>query len=609
MGPVSAGGASATASRSSVRLRYGLGFAVAAATVTAAIALGCLTLLAATLGDALDIELDAREQSVALALEQERAFVVDALAVAEEDLRRIDPDSFERLLRGQPATGDLATRMAGRAGLDRLEVLDPRGVILASGPDRLGLTDPGLLDLPRESTRLSLERFDPTTAVALLAQAARPISVGSRSFTLVGAARLDGRILERIGTGRSALLLAGSGAPPRVVASVGDAELPELAAWVGRGGDRNEQLVGPEGRRWQARMHVLGNAGEAPLGFVVVACERTPLDRRLGRLRREFLLLGGAAALLAGLLGGYLAGRATRPLEELIRAVDAIGAGEADYTFAGAARDEFGELAGAFSRMHRSLALQRQRSLAVERVAAWSEVARHVAHEVKNPLVPIRLTVENLKRARERGHEEFDEMFEEGMRTIQEEVDQLTRLVGEFSEFARLPAPRRRATDLGPLLDAAIDLFAAEPGIDVARRYASDLPRVEIDPDQISRAFKNVIGNAVEAMRAGAAGPRKLDVEARLEVGAIAVVFSDSGPGLTAEAARRMFEPYFTTKPEGTGLGMAITYRILVEHGGSISAENRSEGGARVTIHLPRTAERSVAPQSGGAGRSEDGTT
>ena len=573
------------------RLRIGLGFSVAAATITAAIALGCLTLLAATLNDALDIELDASQRAAGVAAEQERSLVARALAGVEEDLRRVDSQSFERLLRGLPATGDLVSRLAGRAGLERLEVLDPHGVILAAGPDRLGLSDPALLDLPGVEARLRTVRSDPAADAQLFAMAARRVNVGSRSLILVGGRRLDGRLLGRIGAGWSALLLVRPGLPPRVATSNDDAELPTLAAWVARGGVRNERLEGPAGRRWQARLHALRNADEAPLGFVVVARERTPLDRRLGRLRGAFLALGGTAAVLAGLLGVFLAGRATRPLEALTRAVDAIAAGQADYTFAGAARDEFGELAGAFSRMHRSLELQRQRSLAAERVAAWSEVARHVAHEVKNPLAPIRLTVENLKRARECGHEGFDEMFEEGMRTIQEEVEQLSRLVGEFSEFARLPAPRRRPVDLEPLLDAAIELFAAEPGIAIARRYASELPRIELDPDQVSRAFKNVIGNAVESMRGARTAHRKLEVETRLEPGTVAVVVADSGPGLTAEAARRMFEPYFTTKPEGTGLGMAITYRILVEHGGEISAENRPEGGARVMISLPRTDE------------------
>ncbi len=315
------------------------------------------------------------------------------------------------------------------------------------------------------------------------------------------------------------------------------------------------------------------------------------------RLRGAWAGLTLVAALAAALVGLVLGRRATRPVDQLVRAVDAIAAGKEDYDFPGIPQDEFDELVASFSRLQRSLEQQQRRSAAAERVAAWQEVARHVAHEVKNPLAPIRLTVQNLQRARAGDPATFGRMFEEGAQTILEEVDQLTRLVGEFSEFARLPVPEPAASSVEALLDEVLELFSADPELKIERE-PGDVPVVMLDRDQISRVFKNIIGNAVEAM-AGAA-TRELRVQTAVVDGYAEIRFADSGPGFADDAERRVFEPYFTTKTKGTGLGMAISYRMVAEHGGEIVAENRPGGGARVTVRLPLTpgagaAERSAA--------------
>ena len=134
------------------------------------------------------------------------------------------------------------------------------------------------------------------------------------------------------------------------------------------------------------------------------------------------------------------------------------------------------ELVNSFSHLHRALDDQRRRAMATERVAAWREVARHVAHEVKNPLAPIRLTVENLLRVRSQAPEKFDSMFEEGMQTILEEVQQLSRMVAEFAEFARLPLPAHRPEDLESLIDRVVELYASEPGVEIRKRIEPGCP-------------------------------------------------------------------------------------------------------------------------------------
>ena len=134
------------------------------------------------------------------------------------------------------------------------------------------------------------------------------------------------------------------------------------------------------------------------------------------------------------------------------------------------------------------------------------------------------------------------------------------------------------------LLDEVLELYAADPALTILRR-PGETPSVHVDRDQISRVFKNIVGNAVDAM--SASSTRQLRVETAVVAGYAEIHFSDTGPGFEGDAERRLFEPYFTTKSHGTGLGMAISYRMVAEHGGEIVAENRSGGGARVTVRLP----------------------
>jgi len=317
--------------------------------------------------------------------------------------------------------------------------------------------------------------------------------------------------------------------------------------------------------------------------------DRAGLSSLRSWLRWTFLGIGAAGVVAAALAGAWVARRVTRPLTGLVGAVDAIAAGREEVEFPPAGPDEVGSLVTSFARMHRSLQEQQERLLAAERVAAWKEVAQRVAHEVKNPLSPIRLTVENMVKARRRAPEMFDEVFADGARAILEEVDQLGRIVTEFSEFARLPAPCPAPADLDQLVDSVLSLYATEPGLRVERGRDGRLAPIPIDADQISRALKNLIGNAVEAMR-----PRggRLRVRTGAEGRDATVEIADSGPGFPEAAAGRMFEPYFTTKTKGTGLGMAIALRIVADHGGTIQVGNHPEGGARVVVRLPRESPR-----------------
>jgi two-component system nitrogen regulation sensor histidine kinase NtrY len=221
-----------------------------------------------------------------------------------------------------------------------------------------------------------------------------------------------------------------------------------------------------------------------------------------------------------------------------------------------------------------------------QKVAAWREVARRLAHEIKNPLTPIQLCAERLRRHFSGAPEATRALVDECTGTIVGEVESLKGLVDEFSQFARMPAPRTSPTDLHAVLDDALGLYRGLlPNVDVRRHYAPSLPPVSVDREQIRRAVLNLVDNAVDAMdRQGT-----IDVTTEHE-GAntmVRLLVADDGPGIPPEDRERLFLPYFSTKQRGTGLGLAIVRRIVVEHGGSIDVSDNQPRGTRFTIELP----------------------
>jgi signal transduction histidine kinase len=232
-----------------------------------------------------------------------------------------------------------------------------------------------------------------------------------------------------------------------------------------------------------------------------------------------------------------------------------------------------------FDRMTAELAEMRNKLGEAERAAAFQDIAQRIAHEIKNPLSPIQLSMETLRKAHQKRAPEFDEIFEESTRAILEEVRRMERIVREFSEFARLPKPKPGLLELGAL--AADTLALYEPD-DVAVEVLHPEPvMVRVDRAQIAQLLVNLVQNAIDAARASAQ-PR---VQVRVEPGALHV--DDNGPGIPASERERVFEPYFTTKEQGTGLGLSIVKRIVSEHGGSIRVDSSPLGGARFTLRFP----------------------
>jgi signal transduction histidine kinase/HAMP domain-containing protein len=229
------------------------------------------------------------------------------------------------------------------------------------------------------------------------------------------------------------------------------------------------------------------------------------------------------------------------------------------------------------------------------RLEAWAEMARIIAHEIKNPLTPIRLSVEHLREVWRRSGgatPEFERVLEECVTNVLKQTDELRHAASEFSDYARLPRPEIGATDVARVMRDSAAAFSGAPGVRWSVRSDPDV-LAEADPRLLARVLSNLIGNAVDAL-SGAEGEITLSVAK--SGGKIVVTVEDTGPGVPARILPRLFDPYFSAKSGGTGLGLAIAKKIVEEHGGSITAENRRGGGFRVRFELPQAAAERGAP-------------
>jgi len=294
--------------------------------------------------------------------------------------------------------------------------------------------------------------------------------------------------------------------------------------------------------------------------------------------------------LLIGLaLSWWAAARVARPVLQLAEGAREVAAGRWDVQVEVASNDEVGELARSFNRMTGQLVEQRERLVQAERVAAWRELARRLAHELKNPLFPLQITVENMQRARQASPEQFDEVFRESTSTLLAELANLKTILNRFGDFAKMPAPERQALDLNDLVRGVVKLFEAQfaaPGhapIRAELRLEEGLGPVQADPHLMRRAVENLVLNALDAMPEG--GTLTLATAGR--DGAVELLVADTGKGLTPEERDRLFTPYYTTKQHGTGLGLAIVQSVVSDHGGTISVESAPEHGTTFRILLP----------------------
>ena len=333
---------------------------------------------------------------------------------------------------------------------------------------------------------------------------------------------------------------------------------------------------------------LLGRQNEL-LGVLLVGSSQ----REVVELERRIVILAIAVAAM-GLFFGLLlswwgAARVTRPVRKLAEGAREVSEGNWGAHVDVRGRNEIGQLALAFNRMTHQLSEQRERLVQAERVAAWRELARRLAHELKNPLFPLQTTVENLQRAKDQNFDQFEEVFRESTGILLAEIENLKNIVGRFSDFAKMPQPELGPVNMNEVVRGVVKLFESQfsavgrPPITMELHLEENLPTIQADAPLLRRAIENLVLNAMDAMPAGGV----LMLRTTREDGGVNLEISDTGSGLTPEECERLFTPYYTTKQHGTGLGLAIVQSVVSDHGGRISVESETGVGTSFHIHLP----------------------
>jgi two-component system nitrogen regulation sensor histidine kinase NtrY len=315
---------------------------------------------------------------------------------------------------------------------------------------------------------------------------------------------------------------------------------------------------------------------------------------------RSFTVLLGITIMLAIAVGSLLARGVVVRLRELATATQRVGAGDLSIRVSEAGNDEITSLARAFNRMLGEVETSRARIEYLQRISAWQEMARRLAHEIKNPLTPIQLGVQEIHRRYEGHDEQFRGLLDTTLEIVEDEVGTLRRLVSEFSDFARLPEAHLEQADLAEFLsEQRRQIEVAEQGeeLSVIRlngarpSFEWQLPKqaaeVAVDRQMFRRVLLNLIQNAADALSEAKVAEPKIKVSLKRDGDFFVIEVEDNGPGIPVERREVIFDPYVTTKHTGTGLGLAIVKKIAIEHGGMITAEASSLGGARLRLTLP----------------------
>ncbi len=501
-----------------------------------------------------------------------------------------------------------AKTLADNQQLDFLEFVDGQGTIISSAqwPAKFGYKESSLTIGPSVPKEAFLRQEPLPDGSTLSLSAIREVSAGDKPLYVVGGRRVDKNFLAslELPAGMRALLYQ------NLTPEFSAAQLQDASGAVPRA-DRLATLVkrvqlqtqeSAELVHWSSdpsedeTVHAIPLTGQNNelLGMLLIGNSRRPYVELRQRIRSAALLVGGGGIILAILLSSWASARVTRPVEQLAEAAREVAAGNWSTQVEVTSSDELGELAQAFNRMTLELTEQREKLVQTERVAAWRELARRLAHELKNPLFPLQLTVENLIRAREQSPEVFEEILKESSSTMLAEIANLKAIISRFSEFSKMPQPRFQRVEINEVLQNVMRLFQAQlrspdrPPIDCALDLDSDEQPIAADPELLHRAISNLVLNAMDAMPQGG----RLTLRTRQASDGVTLEISDTGSGLTPEECERLFTPYYTSKAHGTGLGLAIVQSVVTDHDGKISVRSQPGQGTTFLIELPGNLEK-----------------
>ena len=511
---------------------------------------------------------------------------------------------------------ELARTTAENSQLDFLEFVESNGKIISSAQWQ------AKFGYPEESVGNFAAGFEPDAflkqeqlqdGVALGLFAVRAAKLSEKPIYVVGGRRLDKNFLSRLDlpADMRALLYQNRGAQFSPEWLIDPATSPEKT----HSSEKLEPLVDAVRQyrqdmtavvAWSANQaddevfHAIPLVGagsgleanqERPLlAILLIGNSRRTYVELKRHIRSAALLVGGGGIAMAILLSSWAAARVTRPVEQMVRAAGEVAAGNWNVRVEVVGKDELAQLAESFNRMTSELLGQQERLVQAERVAAWRELARRLAHELKNPLFPLQLTVENLVRARQQSPEQFEEVFRESSQTLLAEISNLKGIIGRFSEFSKMPQPQLQPTQVNDVIRGVMQLFQAQleaPGggkIECELQLDPLLQPLLGDAELLHRALSNLVLNAMEAMPQGG----RLTLRTRGESGKVMIEVADTGSGMTSEECERIFTPYYTSKAGGTGLGLAIVQSVVSDHGGRIRVQSQPGRGTTFVIELPR---------------------
>lgn len=492
---------------------------------------------------------------------------------------------------------NLASESAAIQHLDFLELLAPDGTIISSGqwPARFGYKQRWFLEPAAEIPQTTfLHQVETPQGSVLGILCIRTVRAHGTNFYVIGGRKLDSAVRSLVAPAGMRILLYSSpeqGSPGLLTSAENfdpDSLMPLVQQALQQPRDEPSAIIS-QNNGSQEIFHAIAllGFGDRPAAVLLVGnslAQQQALEANIERISFLFALFGIGFGLI---LSSVIASHITRPVKKLADAAQEIGSGNWQVHVEPASKDEIGQLAQAFNQMTQELIAQKERLVQAERVAAWRELARRLAHELKNPLFPLQLTVENLLRAREAHTDQFDEVFRESTSTLLAEIANLKTIVGRFSDFSKMPAPQLQAVDLNEMVQSVTQLFQGQFQRENSRIEAvlelGPVAPLSADPELLRRVLENLVLNAIDAMPQGG----RLTFRTGTADKYATLDLSDTGIGLTPEECERLFTPYYTSKQHGTGLGLAIVQSVVSDHHGSITVSSKKQEGTTFHIELP----------------------